>query len=179
MVRSVLTGTAIAAVIIIGFLTVGCATFLGPRVCARDGRLAAMTMRSAERHDAYTRHGLPFAYKGRRNPLLPTIGNLVDGANLYDERCALCHGMMGVGDGEAGEKLEVPPADLSRSLGEPIYRDDFFYWSIAEGGNQFRTDMPTFKNNLKPTEIWKILTFMRAAFAESNTPAAKDAKAPP
>ena len=137
-----------------------------------------MTLRSPARHDFYVRNNVPLAYRSRRNPFQMTIGNVVEGARLYDLRCAICHGTMGVGDGEAGEKLDVPPADLGRSLGEQLYRDDFFYWSIAEGGAQFGTDMPTFKNDLKPSEIWKILTFMRAAFAESSTPA-KDATAPP
>ena len=179
MLRPTLTGVIIAFAITAFFLTIGCATFLGSGVCGGNGSSAAMTMRSPARHDFYVRRGLPDIYKGRHNPFRPTIGNLVDGANLYDERCAVCHGMMGVGDGEAGTKLEVPPADLSRSLGEQLYRDDFFYWSIAEGGAQFGTDMPTFKNDLKPGEIWKILTFMRAAFAESKSPAAKDAATPP
>lgn len=137
-----------------------------------------MTLRSPARHDYYVRDGLPLAYRGRQNPLKATIGNVVEGARLYDLRCAICHGMMGIGDGEAGEKLETPPADLGRSLGEPLYRDDFFYWSIAEGGAQFASDMPAFKNDLKPGEMWKILTFMRAAFADKNAPA-KDATAPP
>jgi mono/diheme cytochrome c family protein len=137
-----------------------------------------MTVRSPARHDYYVRNNVPIVYRGRHNPFKATIGNMVEGARLYDLRCAVCHGMMGVGDGEGGAKLDVPPADLGRSLGEPLYRDDFFYWSIAEGGAQFGTDMPTFKSDLKPGEIWKILTFMRAAFAESNAPA-KDATTPP
>jgi hypothetical protein len=74
--------------------------------------------------------------------------------------------MMGVGDGDAGATLEVQPADLGRSLGQPFYKDDFFYWSISEGGREFGTDMPPFKNDLKDREIWRILTFMRAAFSE-------------
>ena len=179
MLRATLTGVFIALAIVLFLLTVGCATFLGAPVCGGDGSSKAMTMRSPARHDYYVRTGLPDGYKGRLNPFRPTIGNLVDGANIYDERCALCHGMMGVGDGEAGERLEVPPADLSRSLAEPLYRDDFFYWSIAEGGAAFDTDMPKFKNDLKPAEIWKVVTFMRAAFAESKSPGGKDAATPP
>ena len=37
----------------------------------------------------------------------------------------------------------------------------------------------TFKSDLKPAEIWKVVTFMRAAFAESKVPAGKDAAPPP
>jgi mono/diheme cytochrome c family protein len=178
MWNAVLTGIAIAAVIIAVFLIGGCARLFGPAICDGTGASQAMTVRSVARHDRYIASKIPAFYKGRRNPYLATIGNLVDGARLYDQRCASCHGMMGIGDGEAGQKLEVPPADLGRSLGESIYRDDFFYWSIAEGGAEFRSAMPAFKDDLKPGDIWKLLTFMRAAFAEDQPPA-KDAIAPP
>jgi hypothetical protein len=178
MWKSVLTGTLIAALIVAIFVGGGCEVLLGLKSCSSAGKSQAMTLRSPARHDYFVRKNVPLVYRGRHNPFKTTIGNVVEGARVYDLRCAICHGMMGVGDGEAGEKLDVPPADLGRSLGEPLYRDDFFYWSIAEGGAQFHTDMPAFKNDLKPGEIWKVILFMRAAFAESNAPA-KDATAPP
>lgn len=67
-----------------------------------------MTLRSPARHDFYVRNNVPLAYRSRSNPFQMTIGNVVEGARLYDLRCAICHGTMGVGDGEAGEKLDVP-----------------------------------------------------------------------
>ena len=178
MWKQVLAGALIASLIVAVFLGGGCEVLLGAKSCRTAGESLAMTMKSPARHEYYVRNNVPLAYRGRRNPYRATIGNVVEGARLYDLRCAICHGMMGVGDGEAGEKLNVPPADLGRSLGEPLYRDDFFYWSIAEGGGQFGTEMPAFKSDLKPAETWKIITFMRAAFAESNGQA-KDATAPP
>lgn len=178
MWKPVTTGALIAAAIVAAFLAAGCGTFKRAGACPGSDSAAAMTTRSPARHDAYIANKLPVTYQGRRNPYLATIGNLVGGARIYDQRCAGCHGMMGIGDGDAGEKLKTPPADLSRSLGLSLYRDDFFYWSISEGGGEFGTAMPAFKNELKPSEIWKTLTFMRAAFAESNG-SAKDAVAPP
>jgi mono/diheme cytochrome c family protein len=178
MWKTVLAGALLAALIVAILLGIGCNSPLRPASCSNTSVSKAMTLRSPARHDHYVRTGVPLAYRGRRNPFKTTIGNIVEGARLYDLRCAICHGMMGVGDGEAGEKLDVLPADLGRSLGEPLYRDDFFYWSIAEGGARFDTDMPAFKNDLTPGEIWKIVIFMRAAFAESDAPA-KDAAAPP
>jgi hypothetical protein len=87
--------------------------------------------------------------------------------------------MMGVGDGDGGATLDVQPADLGRSLGQPLYKDDFFYWSISEGGSEFKTDMPPFKNDLTEREIWRILTFMRAAFADAGKNAAGPESANP
>ncbi len=178
MWKAVISGALIAGLIIAIFVGGGCEILLGRKSCSTAGTSLAMTLKSPARHDYYVRNKAPLAYRGMRNPYNTTIGNVVEGARLYDLRCGICHGMMGIGDGEAGEKLDIPPADLGRSLGEPLYRDDFFYWSIAEGGAQFNTDMPAFKNDMTPGEMWKIITFMRAAFAESNAPA-KDATAPP
>ena len=36
------------------------------------------------------------------------------GKDLYNELCAVCHGMSGVGDGPAAEALTLPPIDLTR-----------------------------------------------------------------
>lgn len=37
-----------------------------------------------------------------------------DGARIYSERCAVCHGSAGAGDGTVGELFAVKPRDLSR-----------------------------------------------------------------
>jgi len=171
MWKSALTGLIFAAFAIATFVGAGCATFFGAAVCSIDrSKPSAPTVQSPERHKLYMRDGAPEPYGDKKNPLEASIANVVEGARLYDLRCAVCHGMMGVGDGDAGAALDVRPADLARSLGQPLYKDDFFYWSISEGGGEFKTDMPPFKNDLTGREIWRILTFMRAAFSERPTP---------
>ena len=172
MLKSALIGVLVAICLIAAFLTVGCATFFGAAVCAidRTPRSVSQTVKSEARKAAYLKDGVPTAYRGRRNPLRATIGNVIEGARLYDLRCAICHGMMGVGDGEAGEKLDHPPADLGESLADASHRDDYFYWTIAVGGTPYGTDMPPFRHDLSDGEIWKVITFMRAAFADGNRP---------
>ena len=172
MWKAGLAGGLVAIFIIATFLTVGCTTVFGPAICGIDrsrpsAQSAATTAKTPARHTYYVRSGVPSVYRGRHNPFKATIGNVVEGARLYDLRCAVCHGVMGVGDGEAGDKLAVPPADLSASLAQPLYSDDYFLWTISDGGGPFGTDMPPFRSDLSEGEIWKILTFMRAAFAES------------
>jgi mono/diheme cytochrome c family protein len=46
----------------------------------------------------------------------------------------------------------------------PIAVDEYLLWSIAEGGKQFDTEMPAFKDTLKREEIWKIIAYMRVGF---------------
>jgi len=36
------------------------------------------------------------------------------GKEIYEERCASCHGISGVGDGPAAPSMKVAPADLTR-----------------------------------------------------------------
>ena len=46
----------------------------------------------------------------------------------------------------------------------PISVDEYLLWSIAEGGKQFDTEMPAFKDTLAREDIWKIIAYMRAGF---------------
>ena len=179
MWKAALIGALSALAVLAVAVSLGCTSFFAPAVCAARAAPAAPTVQSAERQKLYMRDGAPEPYRDKANPLEASVANVVEGARLYDLRCAVCHGMMGIGDGEAGARLHVPPADLGRSLGQPLYKDDFFYWSISEGGAVFATDMPPFKHDLADRDIWRILTFMRAAFSEHEGPTAPEAASPP
>ncbi|MDE2466187.1 MAG: cytochrome c [Alphaproteobacteria bacterium] len=119
-------------------------------------------MMSSPRHFYYMHNGLPPEYAGKVNVLTPTPQVLARGRKLYADNCAACHGANGNGDGPAGRELNPPPADLSLTMSMPIARDDFLYWSIAEGGVQFGSAMPAFKTTLKPDDIWSIISALRS-----------------
>lgn len=123
------------------------------------------TVKNPARFQYYMRQGLPPAYRGKTNPNeKPTVPLVIKGADLYNYHCSSCHGLMGFGDGAAGGGLRPRPADLAWSLGTPQIGDDFIYWTIAEGGAQFGSNMPAYKGVLKEYQIWQIVTYMRAAF---------------
>ena len=110
MLKSALAGGLIAIAIVATLLAIGCAAAFDPATNgAAPGRpgvpSTAATAKTPARHAHYVRNGVPAAYRGRLNLFKPTIGNVIEGARLYDQSCAVCHGLMGVGDGEAGEKL--------------------------------------------------------------------------
>jgi len=46
----------------------------------------------------------------------------------------------------------------------PMAVDEYMLWSISEGGVNFQTEMPAFKNELSQDEIWKIVAYMRGGF---------------
>jgi mono/diheme cytochrome c family protein len=170
MLRAVAAG-AIGAILVIAItLVAGCGVFLGPAICGPwRGPLAQqtpVTVKSAARHEYLRRSGVPLPYRGKSNPFQPSIPLVLAGADLYDLRCAICHGPMGLGNGMAWRKLRQPPADLAGSISSPDIRDDFLFWTISEGGARFGSDMPSFKHDLKDTEIWAIIGYMRAAFED-------------
>ena len=122
------------------------------------------TTKSPERFKFYTLQGIPVAYRGKTNPLPTNVANVLRGADLYNARCASCHGLLGFGNGVAGNALRPRPADLAWSLSDPRAKDDFLLWTIADGGAQFGSNMPASKNDLREGQIWEIVTYMRAAF---------------
>jgi len=45
---------------------------------------------------------------------MPALGAEAQGARIYSNHCALCHGESGRGDGEYAMFLKIPPADLTQ-----------------------------------------------------------------
>lgn len=120
----------------------------------------------AIRHWTYMNQGVPSAYRGARNPLRPTADTLRSGGALYRENCAFCHGPRGLGDGVAARSLEPSPAILTYLVQSPMAADEYLLWAISEGGTNVGTQMPAFKDDLSRSEIWKIISYMRAGFPE-------------
>lgn len=45
----------------------------------------------------------------------------------------------------------------SRSQAEP-----YMYWTVAEGGQAFKSEMPAFKDKLSKKDIWAVIAYVRA-----------------
>jgi mono/diheme cytochrome c family protein len=107
--------------------------------------------------------GLPKAYARARDPLPDTRAKLMRGANVFDRHCASCHGWNGQGAGPDAFALVPAPADLEWLRNTPKSRSEpYTYWTIAEGGDQFESDMPAFKKRLPPRDIWSVIAYIRA-----------------
>ena len=104
--------------------------------------------------------GVPALYKNIRNPLKATNANINAGAKLYAEHCSTCHGNNGKGDGEGGKELNPKPANLAFIMDRWIATDDFLMWSISEGGEKLKTDMPAYKDFLAEKERWQVIHFL-------------------
>ncbi len=66
---------------------------------------------------------LVFAVHGQQPPptikmVPPTPTNPASGQEMFQQYCAVCHGLRGTGDGPAAPALKMMPADLTRLTAE-------------------------------------------------------------
>jgi mono/diheme cytochrome c family protein len=115
------------------------------------------------RHHQAMMSGVPAPYDSLENPLPRTKETIDRGAAVYEQKCASCHGETGQGDGPASRNLSPPPANLAWLSQMPMAQwDPFLYWTVAEGGAQFKTAMPAFKDALSKDDIWAVVAYIQA-----------------
>lgn len=109
--------------------------------------------------------GIPRPYSAARDPLPDTAAKQRRGAAVFDRHCAACHGWTGQGSGPEAFALVPAPADLEWLARTPKSRSEpYMYWTIAEGGQSFDSDMPAFKRTLSKRDIWSAIAYIRAGF---------------
>lgn len=106
---------------------------------------------------------VPRPYSAMRDPLPETNAKLARGRALFDRHCSSCHGWTGQGGGPDAFALVPAPADLEWLRAKPKSRaEPYMYWSIAEGGREFESEMPAFKRTLSRKDIWSVIAYVRA-----------------
>ena len=118
----------------------------------------------AKRHREFMEGGVPLEYRHRTSPYPAETRIILDGGRLYKSHCATCHGSRGLGDGEASRDLTPPPAFLAYLINRQRSADEYLLWTISEGGVQFGTEMPAYKEVLTERQIWQVVNYMRAGF---------------
>jgi len=114
-------------------------------------------------------HGLPAAYASAHDPLPVTEARLRRGRFIFDGHCTACHGWTGQGSGPEAFALVPAPADLEWLARTPKGSSEpYMYWSIAEGGREFESDMPAFKDRLSKKDIWAVIAYIRAGLPRSS-----------
>mgnify|MGYP003580520785 CR=1 FL=1 len=120
-------------------------------------------MANMVRHQTVIMQGVPAPYRSLRDPIPDTPAKLRRGATLFDQHCASCHGWSGQGTGPEGFFLVPAPADLEWLARKPSGKSDpYIYWSIAEGGKPFDSEMPAFKRTLSKQDIWSLTAYLQA-----------------
>ncbi|MGB8277229.1 MAG: cytochrome c [Methylovirgula sp.] len=89
------------------------------------------------------------------NPIPPTAASVEKGRELFTIYCTACHGASGTGNGTVGEKLTIRPFDLTSDGVQSL--SDGFIFGILTFGNVV---MPSYANDLSPTERWHVINFV-------------------
>jgi mono/diheme cytochrome c family protein len=124
---------------------------------------------SVPRHQVAMLGGIPEPYKSMSDPEKVTVAAVQRGAVVYEQNCVSCHGQTGMGDGRDSGHLSPRPGNLAWLSKMPMANwDPFMYWTIAEGGAQFGTGMPAYKNRLSRGDIWAVTAYIRARLPQDS-----------
>lgn len=89
-------------------------------------------------------------------PLVPP--DPLQGATLYAERCAPCHGDQGMGNGSQADQLPNPPPAIGNATTARASRPVDWYNVITKGNMQ--QSMPPFGQSLSDRQRWDVLAYV-------------------
>lgn len=107
-------------------------------------------------------------------PIESTEANLMAGAALYQQHCAVCHGLPGEPKTAIAQGMFPPPPQLFHGKGVTDDEPGETYWKVANGIRL--TGMPGFRGTLKEEQLWQISLLL--AKANELTPSVKSALTP-
>jgi thiosulfate dehydrogenase len=90
----------------------------------------------------------------REVPIPQDEGNLLGGARVYAQHCAVCHGLPGGGQTAIAEGEFPKPPHLFRGKGVTDDTAGETYWKVAKGIRL--TGMPGFERSLPADQIWQV-----------------------
>jgi thiosulfate dehydrogenase len=97
----------------------------------------------------------------QQSPVPADETNMTQGAHIYVENCAFCHGFAGEKASFAAKGMFPLPPQL---LSEDMVTDDptgKIYWKVENGIRL--TGMPGFKDMLTPTQMWQVSQMLQHA----------------
>lgn len=117
------------------------------------------------------------AAKKMVNPVKADDRSVQTGKHLFEIYCTPCHGFSGTGDGLVGQKLIMQPFNLTssntlHSWNSPDYPDGYIFGYMTLGG----AVMPSYANDLSPTERWHVVNYVRKVLQKGQTTTAAQSK---
>jgi mono/diheme cytochrome c family protein len=91
-----------------------------------------------------------------KNPLAPTEQNLTEGARLYLNHCAGCHGIPSNRESQFGKSFNPPVPQFFSDAPDMAENQNFY---ITQHGIRF-SGMPAWGGTLSENQIWLLVTFM-------------------
>ena len=105
---------------------------------------------------------IPAEYADLTNPETADTDSLAQGEEIFNTRCASCHGDQGGGDGPGAAALDPAPPPLNHTV--HMLSDAYLFYRISEGGNfdPFNSTMPAWQSVMSETERWHVINYMRS-----------------
>jgi mono/diheme cytochrome c family protein len=97
----------------------------------------------------------PEEAKKMKNPIKAIKASIQKGKEIYEKKCALCHGIKGDGKGPNSAGLDPKPTNFRDSHGEKM-TDGEHFWKITTG----RGGMPSFAKDLTEEERWHVINYV-------------------
>jgi mono/diheme cytochrome c family protein len=100
---------------------------------------------------------VPEEAKKLKNPIEMTKASIQKGKEIYEKKCALCHGDKGdgKGPGPAAAGLNPKPTNFQDSHGQKM-TDAEHFWKITTG----RGPMPSYEKDLTAEERWHVINYI-------------------
>ena len=112
-------------------------------------------------HD-HSHDTVPERYSDLTNPR-DDADATAEGAALFMQHCATCHGADADGKGPTSEELDPKPTALNDSAALATMSDAYLFWRLTEGGaaDGHQSAMPAYEDILSPDQRWAVITYLR------------------
>jgi mono/diheme cytochrome c family protein len=114
---------------------------------------------------------VPPEAKQWKNPIMSSEAVLQSIRPIYNDKCAVCHGISGKGDGHDAKLYDPLPTNFTDSQRLDSVSDGELFYKMTEG----HKPMPSFRKRLTDQQRWQLVLLIRS-FA---TPAASGSPTSP
>jgi mono/diheme cytochrome c family protein len=100
---------------------------------------------------------VPESAREMKNPIATSAADLDSIRPIYRDKCSVCHGLTGRGDGHDASLYDPKPTDFANAKQMGVVTDGELFYKLTEG----RRPMPSFKKRLTDEQRWRMVLLMR------------------
>src|SRR5262245_31609730 len=128
-------------------MRLGCVRYATIMLLTSSAALGVATVTVPRAHDkdkhpshpataAHVHAAVPGAYAAVKAPadIWTSPAVLARGQTIHNDKCAVCHGPDGAGDGPAAAGLTLKPPSLQNKAMVAEMTDAYWFWRVSEGG---------------------------------------------
>jgi mono/diheme cytochrome c family protein len=100
---------------------------------------------------------VPESARQLKNPISPAAADLDTIRPIFRDKCSVCHGFTGRGDGHDASLYDPKPTDFADARHMNGVTDGELFFKLTEG----RKPMPSFKKRLSDEQRWRMILLIR------------------